>query len=360
MSLETIIEGRTRLVVPYSGKGLGPAAKARIFYNPAMRCNRDISVLFARSEASGMNVLDALGGTGAKGIRIANETEKNLEVQVNDLCEEAFSIIKKNIKANKLENASASNLEFNALLSNSGFDWIEIDPYGSPVKFLDLAVRRLSRGGILSISATDTAPLCGAKPEACQRRYMARPLNSGCCHEFGLRIMVGNAVRRAAALDYGLEPLLAYYHGHYFRAYFLKNKGAQAANASLKKVGYVQWDGKDGYSLSGKIPEGTYAGPLWTGELWDPYLVNKVAGQWDDSMNPESKKLLNAISREEPLPPWHYHMDEVASIAGKHPMKTDSMVEALKSKGFSASGVHYNRKGFKTNAGLKEILSTLK
>ena len=202
MTLSTIIEGQTKLVVPDTGKDIGPASKARIFYNPAMRSNRDITVLFGKAVAKdGWKVLDALGGTGAKGIRLANELDTEVQVQINDLSQEAFQVIKKNIRANQLKNASASNEEFNALLSNNGFDWIDIDPFGSPVKFIDLAARRLSRGGILSITATDTAPLCGAKPETCKRRYLATPLKTEACHEFGLRILVGNTIRRAAVFD---------------------------------------------------------------------------------------------------------------------------------------------------------------
>ena len=361
MTLSTIIEGQTKLVVPDTGKDIGPASKAKIFYNPAMRSNRDITVLFGKAVAKpGWNVLDALGGTGAKGIRLANEIDADLEIQINDLSEDAFQTIKKNIKANKLKNASASNMEFNALLSNSGYEWIEIDPFGSPVKFVDLAVRRTSKGGIMSITATDTAPLCGAKPETCQRRYLARPMKSGCCHEFGLRILVGNTVRRAAVHDYGLEPVLAYYHGHYFRAFFRKKKGARTANASLENIGYIQWDKKKGYSVHESQPKGDYVGPLWTGNLCDPAIVKRMLKHWDESLTKESQKILQNLDSEILQPPYHYHMDEVASLFESPPQKTDSLVDELRKKGFEASGVHYNRKGFRTNAGLTQIKKLFK
>ena len=357
MPLESIIEGHTKLVVPDTGKDIGPASKARIFYNPAMRSNRDITILFGKAMAKDdWNILDALGGTGAKGIRLANELDQDIDVQINDLSSEAFHIIKKNITANKLKNAKASNEEFNALLSDGGFEWIDIDPFGSPVKFIDLAARRLSRGGILSITATDTAPLCGAKPETCQRRYLATPLNSETCHEFGLRILVGNAVRRAAVFDYGLEPVLAYYHGHYFRAFFRKKKGARTANAGLEKIAYVQWDKKKGYSIHTDQPTGDYAGPIWTGNLWEPAIVKKMLKLCDDTVGKESLKILENLGNELLQPPYHYHMDQVASLSNSEPLKTDSLVEELQKKGFTASGVHYNRKGFRTDASLSELI----
>ncbi|MCK5398222.1 MAG: tRNA (guanine(10)-N(2))-dimethyltransferase [Thermoplasmata archaeon] len=357
MTLSTIIEGQTKLVVPDTGKDIGPASKARIFYNPAMRSNRDITVLFGKAIAKdGWNILDALGGTGAKGIRLANELDTEVQVQINDLSQEAFQVIKKNIRANKLKNVTASNEEFNALLSNNGYDWIDIDPFGSPVKFIDLAARRLSRGGILSITATDTAPLCGTKPETCQRRYLATPLKSEACHEFGLRILVGNTIRRAAVFDYGLEPVFAYYHGHYFRAFFRKKKGAKTSNAGLEKIAYIQWDEKKGYSVHEQQPEGKFAGPLWIGDLWNPSIVKKLLKAWDEDYGKESLKILENLGNELLQPPYHYHMDQVASLSNSEPLKTDSLVEELQKKGFTASGVHYNRKGFRTDASLSELI----
>lgn len=355
-ALRTITEGSTRLVVPGSGNARGPAPKASIFYNPAMRTNRDITVLFATAVArDGWSVLDALGGTGAKGMRLAVESGLDLEMHINDRSPEAFGTIKRNIRANKLEGVKATNLEYNALLSDSGFDWIEIDPYGSPVKYLDLAVRRASRNGVISMTATDTAPLCGTKADTCQRRYMATPLKSGCAHELGLRILVGNAVRRAAVHDYGLEPMLAYYEGHYFRAFFRKLKGAAPANSGLESIGYVAWDGGEGYSVSAERPAGEHAGPLWTGDLWKPDIVRKMLMACGESFARGTKKLLEALDGELLQPPYHHHIDHIASITGTDPPKTDWVVDRLRGSGFAASGVHYGRKGFKTDAGLSEV-----
>jgi len=220
---------------------------------------------------------------------------------------------------------------------------------------MDLGWQRLARNGILSITATDTAPLCGSKPEACARRYMATPMRSGCAHEFGLRILVGNAVRRAAAFDMGLEPMLCYYQGHYFRAYFRMRKGAGKADAALGNLGHVAWDGVEGYSVHREKPEGRFAGPLWTGELWDPETVRKMLAASDETMAKETVTLLAKIGREMPLPPYYHHVDHLASMTGKSPPRTAWLLERLGEAGFRASGVHYNPKGIRTDAGLREL-----
>ena len=56
-------------------------------------------------------------------------------------------------------------------LESAGFDYIEIDPFGSPTDFLESSIVRLSRRGILAVTATDTAPLCGTYPNTCKRKY---------------------------------------------------------------------------------------------------------------------------------------------------------------------------------------------
>jgi tRNA (guanine26-N2/guanine27-N2)-dimethyltransferase len=362
VKLNHIIEGRTNLVVPESGNQKGPAKKASIFYNPAMRTNRDITVLFGKAGAKkGCSYLDALGGTGAKGIRLANESGIEMEVMVNDYSPKAFDTINKNIAANKLENVQSSCLEYNALLSDRSFDWIDIDPFGSPVKFIDLAVQRLARNGVLSITATDTAPLCGARPEVCERRYMARPMRGGCVHEMALRILVGSTVRRAASLDVGLTPMLAYYYGHYFRAFFKMKKTASAANTSLKSLGYISWGKEDGYSVHATQPEnGKYAGPLWTGDLWEPELVSRMLSVCDDSMSKETVSTIRKIDEELLQPPFHYHMDELARMTGSDPMKTKDMVRILGEQGYNSSMVHYNQKSFKTDAGIPALREIFK
>jgi len=355
--LSRITEGGTILAVPTGNRDKGPGTRAGVFYNPAMRTNRDIAVLFGRAVVkNGWTCLDALGGTGAKGIRLAKESGKDLEVQVNDLDSGSYSAIKKNIALNKLENVTASNLEYNALLSGRGFDWIDIDPFGSPVKFLDLAVRHASRGGIISITATDTAPLCGTKPDTCLRRYQAMPLNDRACHEFGLRILVGNAVRRAAVFDYALEPVLAYYHGHYFRAYLRKKKGVQVANDALGGFGYVRWDDSKGYSVATAQPQkGRYAGPLWTGPLWEPAAVKRMLKACDGTFHRDTLTILESLKGELLKPPYYYDIDDMARRTGTRPLKTDEVVRSLRDAGHRASGVHYSRKGVKTDAGLPAI-----
>ena len=81
---------------------------------------------------------------------------------------------------------------------------------------------------------------------------------------------------------------------------------------------------------------------------------------WDESHGKEAIKILENLGSELLEPPYHYHMDQVASLSNSKPLKTDFLVEELRNQGFSASGVHYNRKGFRTDAGLPAIKKIFK
>lgn len=83
------------------------------------------------------------------------------------------------------------------------FDFLDLDPFGSPVEFLDTALRSVRRNGVLAVTATDTGVLCGAYRNACLRKYLAEPIRGPLCHEAGLRILIGTVVRYAAKYDLG-------------------------------------------------------------------------------------------------------------------------------------------------------------
>ena len=43
------------------------------------------------------------------------------------------------------------------------FDVVDLDPYGSPATFLDGAVQSICDGGLLLVTCTDMAVLCGTE-----------------------------------------------------------------------------------------------------------------------------------------------------------------------------------------------------
>ena len=236
-----IKEGTTRLFVyPVKTTKKGPGSKQKQpFYNPAMELNRDLSVVMGQwyvdSMVDSVEFLDGLAASGIRGIRLACEVDGDFLVTINDYDPAAFSLIKRNISATKTKKAVASNLDVNILLSQHQFHSVDIDPFGPPVGFLDAAIRSIRHNGLLSVTATDTATLCGVYPKVCRRRYGAYSAHSVCMHEIGLRILLGMLCREAAKYDKGIQPILCYTTDYYYRIYLLVRRGTRSANESIKQ-----------------------------------------------------------------------------------------------------------------------------
>ena len=176
-----------------------------------MEMNRDFAVIvlqvFQRIIGRSLTVCEPLAGCGVRGIRFAVETENVEKIVLNDINPEAFKLMTFNVEENGLsEKIEVQSTDANLLLSlhaapGKRFDYIDIDPFGSPVPYLDSSVRALKAGGLLALTSTDLAPLCGVHPQACIRKYGAKPLRTEYCHELALRILLGCLAREAAKYE---------------------------------------------------------------------------------------------------------------------------------------------------------------
>ncbi len=359
-----IIEGRTRLLVPEKGTFgrtvAGRIKRAPVFYNPRMKLNRDICCSVVRALKRDVVFLDLLSGSGAKGIRVAHETGQS--VHLNDASEDAVALIEKNARLNGLDNVTVSNENANLLLQKryGSFDFIDIDPFGTPVQFLDNSLMAVDKHGVLGITATDTAPLCGVYPAACFRKYGARPLRSEFCHEVGLRLLVGYAARTAAKYSYGIRCLLSHSTEHYFRVYLKVFKGKKKADASLEELGYVYYCRKclEHEYGRGYLPElrscgcdGRYevAGPLWLGRIQDAAFCKGVVRMSWYLTDPGTERLLEMISEEIDIP-FYYDIHRVCRILRTSAIPTDEVIRALEDEGYRATRTHFSKTGIKTDA----------
>ncbi|HET6398431.1 MAG TPA: hypothetical protein VFH47_02625, partial [Candidatus Thermoplasmatota archaeon] len=178
-----IQEGLTRIAAGAQNAGNadrtpGARTEGLGFYNPGMALNRDLSVLLVEAEAKRrgrqIDVADALAGTGARSLRLANEVAADLIVHANDAHPPAVDAIRQG----RSGLADPARLEVregdaHAFLASRRFDVIDLDPCGSPMPFLDAAVRATRPGGLLLATATDTGALAGAFARVCRRRYDA-------------------------------------------------------------------------------------------------------------------------------------------------------------------------------------------
>ena len=66
---------------------------------------------------------------------------------------------------------------------------IDVDPFGSPAAFVDRAVQSVAEGGMLLITATDLAVLCGQVPEKSYALYGSFSIKAPFMHENALRLV---------------------------------------------------------------------------------------------------------------------------------------------------------------------------
>ena len=70
-----------------------------------------------------------------------------------------------------------------------------LDPFGSPVQYLDAAFRNIYHGGMLVITATDVAALFGKCPVVTERNYSAHSRRTDYTKEVAVRILLAEAAR---------------------------------------------------------------------------------------------------------------------------------------------------------------------
>lgn len=363
-NVECITEGKTEVLV-FKSKltKKGPGSKNKVpFYNPSMELNRDLSILvnqwLVNNNEKTMRILDGLAASGIRGIRLANELEGDLDVTINDWSEDAYALIKNNLERCGLKNAVASCRNLNTLLSEERFHYIDIDPFGSPVYFIDSAIRSVYNNGIIACTATDTATLCGVYPKVCLRRYGVRSFHSPVMHEIGLRILLGFICREAAKYDKAIKPLVCYSTDHYFRAYIQVKNGIRYANESIDNLKSV--NSKELFFSSKQTTE---IGPLWLGKIQNKDIIENLRTILSEKKLNTKNILwgfLDLLEEEADASNFFYNTENLASLLKTSPPKMKHIFKKLKEKGYDVTRTHFSSTGFKTNAPRSEIETIFK
>ena len=352
-----IREGSTDILVPLRHSTRGPGKiTGPVFFNEQMSFNRDVSVMLLRALGRPhISVADAMAATGSRSVRIANEVP-GTEVVANDISADALPWIRGNIELNGLSNCEASNRDMHVLFSERRFDYVDLDPFGSPVPFLQSAVRGCGRGAVLAVTATDMAPLAGAHAVKCRRRYQCEPVRGYMCHEGGLRILMCTVARELARLDRGMRPLLSFYADHYYRTYVQVEEGAKAADATLARLGYMRYDQETMERSLSPVRDGEHPlGPFWLGPLHDQKLVGRFdAGGTADPRRCEKYRNLWAGELDDQV--FVYDVSELSSHLKLSPPKLADLVALLSEHG-RASPTHFSPTQFMTDLPLDELVA---
>jgi tRNA (guanine26-N2/guanine27-N2)-dimethyltransferase len=359
--MRATIEGRARI-----------SASGGVFYNPKMAKLRDISVLFVKAAVEGnAKLLDCTAASGVRGIRYALEAGVK-DATLIDINADAARAARANAKANglKLRVLNESIQEFANTRGDEAFDVIDLDPFGTPVPYVNDLLKLSKDGTLFMITATDTATLCGAEEKACVKLYGSRPSHNELCHEAGVRILLNYVAREAAQFNFGIEPALSIADMHYMRVFVFLRRSAEKAFRSVSSSGFgASCPNCHNFSIArGIVPQvetkcGNCGkkmnafGPLWLGGLHDKEIVSKML-KLGKGYSPEAVRLLENVNGELDVP-FFYDLSKITEHLRMSSVPMGRVVDDL-AKRHSVSRTHFSPNCIKTDAGVGEIIASAK
>ncbi|MGM5481546.1 MAG: hypothetical protein ACQESE_04000 [Nanobdellota archaeon] len=336
-----------------------------VFYNKEMSMNRTLTIkVLKHYPKDNMKIALPLAGSGVRAIRLLLELppEKIEIVKANDMKEQAVRRMRENLKLNGLdeEKIVISQEDGNVFLQGEqGFDYTDIDPFGSPNIVLHEAVAHTTKEGLIGVTATDTAALAGTYPQACKQKYQAASAQIPQRHEIGLRILARKAMMTGMHYTKRLVPILSYHEKHYYRIFFKVKKGKQEAASVYDHINsYYHHCPNCGFQettpcVMDECPECSEslsrAGPLYDGPLQDKEFVRTLAEDAGDDK--KLKRLLKKVAVEAELNvTGFYDTHQMAQSLKVELKKVSDIIGKLEEKGYKAVQAATVPEGVKTDA----------
>lgn len=373
MNLVRKSEGKTVLLVPRESLSPVPPT-VPVFFNPAASINRSVSVAIVEA-TEGLTFCDALAGIGARGLRVAREVARSPSVTLIDINRESVRLARRNAQLNGVRarcefiSDEANSYLYSKYGKDEKADYVDVDPFGTPVPYLQAAIRATRDGGIASFTATDTAVLCGVHVRVAQRRYGGTPVNNHFHHETGVRLLL-NAVRReAASLDLGVRPVAVHSTRHYMRVFVRIEVGPTKAEAARENEGYVIWCRSCGRLTEGSVPEGSceecrsrlkVAGPLWLGELTETKTLRNAVAASERLKLPDATRLLSSFLGVDEFPPWSFSIEGICSAIHTASVSDSMVAELLRSQGYRVIRQPLEKTGLKTDAQYSAVVEAVR
>jgi len=388
MKLIEIQEGLGTFLVPESNTEYHiPRRSDEVFFNFHQEINRDLSVLTLRAygnlnSKSGLIVCEPLCGVGIRSIRYAMEAPTS-NIYCNDINFNAVKIAQENI--NRLSKANSKkikifNMEANTFLQTLNtkdiiFDFIDIDPYGTPIPFVHNSIHLITLYGLIAFTATDLASLVGLYPRALYAKYGIGQLESdiGNIHEIASRALITGIQQVGLTLGQSLIPIVTFYHRHFVRCFFIRKRGVDSV---IDKTGFINLCEKCKTRFISKLGEkrsscsvcgafnGKKIGPLFLGKIQQSnYLLSMLRDEHLVKMGTRKRlmRYLPLIIEETSLDiPWTFDIPSLAKKEKTPVPPLTHIVEILDEMGYKACKTHFSGSSLKTNADEAEICSVIR
>ncbi len=339
----------------------------RSFFNPRGEIARKLGVVAAKF-LKVETLFEAFAGGGARTLLYAKHLSLKLH-RINEgnrvfVCELLYEYLNANLPDDRLKITVEDFLRCwkREVCTGRTYDWVDLDPFGSPSPFLIGAISIAKPGGHLYITSTDTATLSGRRRGDDIRLYgvFLRPWET--YGELGARALIYSVWNAANHLNRHIAPVFVFYEGY---AYRLLVRVEEKRNTN--GIGYINRCKTCGtYSVSQRNPakcgvcggETEGVGPIWVGRLYERETLQgfkEVALKmgWKDVAKVLTKMLT------EPDTPMYY------PLSGFRLHRTPSLkvvIKKLEEMGYSAGKTQFSPQGVKTDAPvpvLKEVLHSL-
>jgi tRNA (guanine26-N2/guanine27-N2)-dimethyltransferase len=387
-------EGRTTIlsadVEYYSGGKKQITASLPVFYNPRMRLNRDISVLFLSSYLQ-INTIDSmcepLTGSGIRTLRYLNECPGEFTAKMFDANPNAVDTAARNIERLGLKKR-AQVLKGDAkflLLSESRekrFDYIDVDPFGTPAPYLNSSIQSLDpEEGLLALTATDMPVLCGAYPNVAMRRYGGFSIRAPFTHEIALRLLQALAFRIAGLNDFSIRPFAVISTDHYVRTWIKVVADKKTLNKQVESLGIIKYcsgcmqtkiipltikSSDEPFEHARKDCKGPVkeAGPLWIGGLFQPKVIEQAQAVFEKEdtsiYHKRVSRILEEMSEEQDLLQFPFvDLHAVCDLYNLTPPRNSQIMQYLKDVGYRVSSTHFRPTAIRTDAPIQEVVSAI-
>ncbi|EJW05227.1 N2,N2-dimethylguanosine tRNA methyltransferase [Edhazardia aedis USNM 41457] len=353
-----------------------------VFYNPAQKLNRDLTIDVINqfmAEKDNLHIFEAMSATGLRGIRFARELDKKCIIHMNDSNELAIKTISKNCTLNGFTEIEKNVFQYSnksIILTNDDcnthlyknknyYDVIDIDPFGGCSIFVDSALVNIKNGGLLCLTATDTAVLCTNRTK-CFLKYDTIIEKTDAFKELALRVLIGYVLRQASKYEKRVIPILSLSIDFYVRIFFIVHKKDSKQNINdLSFYNICICGNNEKIDIYAKIRFGVnsnikcdfcgsnykFIGPLYNKSLHDSNFLSKLSQRCSEK---RLSGIINVAKME--LDTFlYYSIYSMSSLKKTQCVPLKSMLSALLYYNYKISLTHCSLNSFKTNAPVKKI-----
>lgn len=377
---EIVTEGKAKLLVykleSYKVKGSYVPALTPVFYNPIMKSNRDIMIAFLRAISQRaikeLKYGELMTGVGVRCIRAILETDAKFVCEINDINREAINLAEKNLNINGISDGvktfclDARLFSLMHLAPKDRFDYLDLDPFGSPTEFIESALLSVKHEGYVGVTATDTATLFGNNSTKAFLKYGVMANRIQFNKEFGVRALIASIVLAATKHEIGIVPELAYSEKHYVRVYAKVLRGKKYAKESMSNLGFILYNVRESSWNVIKIENAVrndwkkdedqrIIGPIWVSKYINNELVRKMYSN-SFELSQESIKMILKIMNEKSEIVGYYDTDLTSKLLNVSSRKIQKLIDKIKEKGYVAERTLYNPKGIKTDMPYSEFI----